>query len=552
MATIEVQRPSKRLDDTRAVDLMTFTTSEGAVTGFLGPNGAGQSTTLRMLLGWSHPTSGAPRSTAADTPTTIPSIRTRPPSHLGRRRWHSPHHPQGLERVRNHFLRGPDAPGNSRYRPCGYASSPQLSARVGPHTKGVDTSHPDPKQESRTMTSTHENRTTTLTTLPVCLAIAFAAVFAVGCATDPPTTEPSPPTPSSNVTTVGRALSTISVASTAGASPTISSVPHDRVQSLLDRWASEGRGGVAVALAGHDKELTVAAAGSAGPDGGPVEPGSAFRVGSLSKTFVAVMLLQLVDDGTIGLDDYVVGHAPKLTIAKGVTIRQLLAHRSGLPEYADSELAPAVIADPARTWAPADVLKLVADQPRDFAPGAKFAYSNTNYIVAGLLLERVTGKTLAENLRSRIVEPLGLESTYFAPDDTGSPIGGFSNSLPGGDTSGASYRALETTAGAAGALVSTASDLAIFIRALAHGRLLDKQTYAQMTKGLPDTGQTLGIFAADPPSTTGISNSGNVPGFTAYMQYDPVTQDLFVLLLNDDTRSPEQLGTDLSTIICNI
>ena len=72
-----------------------------------------------------------------------------------------------------------------------------------------------------------------------------------------------------------------------------------------------------------------------------------------------------------------------------------------------------------------------------------------------------------------------------------------------------------------------------------------------MTKGLPDDGQTLGVFAADPPSATGISNSGNIPGFIAYMQYDPVTEDLFVLLLNDDTRSPEQLGTDLSEIIRN-
>ncbi|HSP29522.1 MAG TPA: serine hydrolase domain-containing protein [Ilumatobacteraceae bacterium] len=329
-------------------------------------------------------------------------------------------------------------------------------------------------------------------------------------------------------------------------------MPNDQVQGLLDRWASEGRGGVSVALAGHDEELTVAAAGSAGPAGGTVEPGSAFRVASLSKTFVAVMLLQLVADGTIGLDDLVVDHATELTIADGVTIRELLAHRSGLPEYTDGELAPAVLADPARAWAPADVLELVADQQRDFAPDTEFAYSNTNYIVAGLLLEAVTGQTLAENLQARIVEPLGLSQTFFAPDDTRSPIGGFSDSLPGGDTSGASYRAIETTAGAAGSLVSTASDLAIFIRALAHGELLDERTYAEMTKGLPDTGQTLGVFAADPPTPTGISNTGTVPGFIAYMQYDPVTEDLFVFLLNDDTRSPEQLGTDLFEIIRNI
>lgn len=159
--------------------------------------------------------------------------------------------------------------------------------------------------------------------------------------------------------------------------------------------------------------------------------------------------------------------------------------------------------------------------------------------------------TLEANLQSRVVEPLGLTSTYFAPDDTRSPIGGFSDSLPGGDTNGTSYRAIESAFGAAGSLVSSAPDLAIFIRALAHGGLLDEPTYAEMTKGLPGEGYTLGVFAADPPTTTGISNAGNVPGFIAYMQYDPVTEDLFVLLLNDDTRSPEQLGTALSEIVRN-
>jgi len=396
----------------------------------------------------------------------------------------------------------------------------------------------------------------TRTHLPARLAAtALAAVLAVGCTAETLTT--NPPSPPSTIPTVplpptSSAAPTSSSTPTTSAAPTTSSAPDDQVQRLLDKWASEGSGGVAVALAGHDKELTVAAAGSAGPDGGNVETGSAFRVGSLAKTFVAVMLLQLVDDGTIGLDDLVVEHAPELTITDGVTVRQLLAHRSGLPEYADGELAPAVLADPARTWTPADVLELVAGQPRDFAPDAQFAYSNTNYIVAGLLLEGVTGMTLAENLQSLIVEPLGLLSTYFAPDETRSPIGGFSNSLPGGDTNGDSYRALETAAGAAGSLVSTAPDLAIFIRALAHGEILDETTYAEMTTGLPNDGHTLSVFAADPPSTTGISNTGNIPGFIAYMQYDPVTEDLFVLLLNDDTRSPEQLGTDLSEVIRNI
>ncbi len=367
---------------------------------------------------------------------------------------------------------------------------------------------------------------------PSRLAAAVAVVTVVagisGCS-DAATTDGSTP--------VGAVTSAVS--STGGSASTKS------VQELLDEWADAGAGGVAVAIAGNDDELTLAAAGSAGPDGGSVEPDSPFRVGSLSKTFVAVMVLQLVAEGTVGLDDLVTDHDPTLTVAEGVTIRQLLAHRSGLPEHTDSELAPAVLADPARTWTPADVIALVSDQPTDFAPDAEFAYSNTNYIVAGMLLQAVTGMTLADNLRTRIVDPLELTFTYFAPDETRTPIGGFSASLPGGDTSGVSYRALETAAGAAGALVSTTSDLAVFMRALGNGELLPPDVYAEMISGLPDDGHTLGLFAADPASTTGISNSGAIPGFTSYMQYDPATEDLFVLLLNDDTRSPEQLGNQL-------
>jgi D-alanyl-D-alanine carboxypeptidase len=316
-------------------------------------------------------------------------------------------------------------------------------------------------------------------------------------------------------------------------------------QQLLDAWAKDGRGGVAIAIGDRDEKPHVLAAGTNGPGGGSLTPDAQFRVGSLTKTFVAVMLLQALHEKHVALDDLVTQHAPDLTLAEGVTIRQLLAHRSGLPEYTDGELAPAVQADPRRTWTPGDVLALVADEPRDFPPGKKFAYSNTNYIVAGLLLERLTGQSLADNLRSRIVDRLNLGATYFSPDSQRKPIGGFSSSLPGGNTEAVSYRALETSAGAAGALVSSAPDLATFLRALAHGELLADDSYAEMVSGLPAEGHSLGVFATDPPSQTGISNSGAIPGFTAYMQYDPATGDTFVLLLNDDTRSPEHLAKAL-------
>jgi D-alanyl-D-alanine carboxypeptidase len=328
--------------------------------------------------------------------------------------------------------------------------------------------------------------------------------------------------------------------------------PSATVQTLLDEWAGDGRGGAAAAVAGDDAHLVVTAAGRAGSGEGLLEPESEFRVGSIAKTFVSVMVLQLVDEGTVGLEDLVVDHAPELTIAEGVTIRQLLAHRTGIPEHTDGELAPELLADPNRTWTPTEVLDLVADQPRDFSPGEQFAYSNSNYLVAGLLLEAVTGSGLGENLDTRIVEPLELTGTYFAPDDTRAPIGGFSASLPGGDTAGTSYRGLETAAGAAGALVSTAGDLAVFVRALAHRELLSDATYAEMTAGLPEVGHSLGLFPAEPPSTTGISNGGAIPGFLSFMQYDPATENLVVLLLNDDTRSPDPLGNELEQVAADL
>lgn len=314
------------------------------------------------------------------------------------------------------------------------------------------------------------------------------------------------------------------------------------IQDRVDEWAAAGEGGIAVALAGDDDDLDVLVAGVTGLDGEPVAADSPFRVGSISKTLVATMVLQLVDEGELALDDPVGRHLPDLGLPGDVTIRQLLSHRSGLPEYTDGEVVPAVTGDDtARAWTPEEVFGLVAGQPVDFAPDAEFRYSNTNYVVAGLLLEQASGESLAANLEQRIVEPLGLAHTWFAPDDERRPITGFAEWLPEGTTDGGPYTAMETTAGAAGALVSTAPDLATFLRALAHGELLDAATYAEMTAGFPEAGHGLGLFPDDPPTATAITNNGAIPGFLASIRYDPATEDLVVVLVNDDSRRPDEL-----------
>ncbi|MGI9029319.1 MAG: serine hydrolase domain-containing protein [Ilumatobacteraceae bacterium] len=326
------------------------------------------------------------------------------------------------------------------------------------------------------------------------------------------------------------------------------STPSVEVRGLLEDWAAQGDGAAAVALAASGGAVQVHAAGAASADDRDVDEDSGFRIGSLTKTFVAVMVLQALDEQDIGLDTAV---ADLVAVdADGVTIRQLLSHRSGLPEHTDGELAPAVLAEPDRKWTATDVMALVEDQPLEFEPGARFAYSNTNYIVTGLLLEKLTGSSVAENLRTRLVEPLAMTGTYFPPDPSRHPVTGFSRSLPGGTSDASAYTALETAAGAAGGMVSTAGDVATFIQALGDGELLPPDVYREMVADIdgPD-GAGLGVFAADPPSPTGISNAGAIPGFVSFMQYDPATGDVLVLLVSDDSRSVEPLGAGLQDLL---
>jgi D-alanyl-D-alanine carboxypeptidase len=327
--------------------------------------------------------------------------------------------------------------------------------------------------------------------------------------------------------------------------PVPSDASVDAIQDMLDAWTSKGPGGVTVGVGRDGGEVTWYASGAAGPDGEAIEVSDQLRVGSISKTFVAVMLLQIVDEGVLVLDEPVTRYAPDLTVAEGVTIRQLLGHASGIPEYTDESFDVEFLSDMGREWTPHEVLEHVADRPADFAPGERRAYSNTNYVVAGLLLEEVSGTSLADNLTSRIVEPLGLTDTYFAPEAGREPVAGFSPSLPGGDTTADSYQAIETAAGAAGALVSTAPDLADFISALADGQLLSPEMFSEMTRDVASEGFGLGIFPFGLPSGVGIGNGGAIPGFATLMGIVPEAGDLFVILTNDDSRSIDDLATEI-------
>jgi len=258
----------------------------------------------------------------------------------------------------------------------------------------------------------------------------------------------------------------------------------EAVRAQLEALVATGMPG-AVAVARGPSARVQAAAGEADvATGDALTPEHRFRIGSVTKIFVAALVLQLVAEGLLELD----GDAAPFV--EGITIRQLLNHTSGLPDFMDDpvEVFEPYRRDPAHRWQLGrdDELRLVLEKPRLFAPGEGWAYRGSNYIVLGLVVEETTGVTLQEALRERVLEPLGLSRTdlveealrydcargYLPPDN---PI------LPG-----AGERLLDVTEldlpfhRAGGGIVSTAGEVATMLQALLGGRFLPEHLRAQM------------------------------------------------------------------------
>jgi len=208
----------------------------------------------------------------------------------------------------------------------------------------------------------------------------------------------------------------------------------------------------------------------------PVRPDGYFRIGSTTKVYTAVMVLQLAQEHRIGLDQPVQRYLPGLLPADypPVPVYTLLDHTSGLPSVDIPGLYdPRWILDHRfEHWSPRQVVDTAVRHPIDFRPGTAQKYTNTAYVTAGMIVERVTGRSYARNLRDRITGPLNLCHTYYPNDDPRLPDPAARGYL---DVNGELVDVTEmnqSIPGAAGAIVSTAEDLDTFITGLFRGRLL--------------------------------------------------------------------------------
>jgi len=252
----------------------------------------------------------------------------------------------------------------------------------------------------------------------------------------------------------------------------------------------------------------------------PLNAHDRFRVGSITKSFVAVVVLQLVGEHRLSLRDTVERWLPGLVPGGSrITLRELLAHRSGLADYADDvDFVRRTVAQPRRRWTPRELVAVALAEGRVAPPGKEFAYASTNYILLGMVIERATGTSLGRQLRRRIFAPLGLKDTLFRYDLRKSrPYAhGYAPSLHDGivgSLATARDRSTVTTswAWAAGSIVSTASDLSRFFGALLRGRLLPPRLL-ELMRPAPGSRYGLGLASFRTPCGTAVGHTGALLG----------------------------------------
>jgi D-alanyl-D-alanine carboxypeptidase len=254
-----------------------------------------------------------------------------------------------------------------------------------------------------------------------------------------------------------------------------------------------------------------------------------FRIGSMTKTYVAVVALGLAGEGKIALDGRLDAYLPDAPSAVGsITIRQLLQHTSGIFNYTDTEAFwTAYGENPMRRWAPSELVALALAQPPYSAPGAEWHYSNTNFVLLGMMLERVGGAPIATLIRERILVPNGLAETFL---DGAEPVVG--QLAPGFDEHGQNIGATydPSLAWAAGAMVASPPDASRFVELVGQGALLPPAMQAEMTTGGVDTPEHglqygLGVFLLGPELSAGqgpaIGHGGDIMGFHSGGFYFP-------------------------------
>ena len=400
----------------------------------------------------------------------------------------------------------------------------------------------------------------------VCLATALLVAAMAACGNSNPTRPPVP----TEATTAAAATQTPAAPPTEppASAPDIYPVPTLRLPqpadplvavlssttaAALDKTIQAVRAqgafpGISASVVFSDGSMWTGQAGSAVLSSkAAVKAETLFSIGSISKTFVAALVLRLAEQGTIALDDPLSKYVPTYPNASQITLRQLLDHRSGIHDvFTSPGMANAILSNTSKIWTVDQVLARIG-KPY-FAPGHGYQYSNTNYILLGLAIQKATGRTIASLIRTSFLDPLGMKNTWFQPEEkvatTNFAHGYMNTASKPRDVSGGQrmlpYNSEATVAGASGGFVSTAGDVARWAAALYGGGVLDEAGLASMV----DVSPTLPYKPAYPYGfgfeRTAIAgrmawgHRGHLDGFWSAMWYLPDSRITIVVLTNDE------------------
>jgi D-alanyl-D-alanine carboxypeptidase len=330
------------------------------------------------------------------------------------------------------------------------------------------------------------------------------------------------------------------------ASPaTAKSTAAGALQSRLDALVTGGAPGAILLTHGEHgrKRLTAGVADLATRRA--MHPDDRYRIASLAKTYVSTVVLQLVGEGKLRLGDSVEKWLPGLVPnGENMRIRHLLGHTSGLFDFENDPglLAPYLSGNLSHYWSPLERLAFATSHEPLYPPGetTKATYSNTNYTVAGLIIEAATGKSLQAQLRRRIFKPLDLDSTTYPDRETAIAGRHAHGYFPLGPPPLVDVTEFSPSiTGAGGAIVSTVSDVARFYRALLKGRLLRPRLLRAIKRTLPidsDIPSRYGLGLAKYPTPCGKAwgHSGAFPGYLNYTFSSGNGKRQMVLMVNVD------------------
>lgn len=331
---------------------------------------------------------------------------------------------------------------------------------------------------------------------------------------------------------------------------------NPELNAFIAEYVADGEPGVVVYIGSGEGE--VLAQGAYGPanleTGDSLTPDDQFRIASASKPLVATVVLQLAESGEIDLDAPIADYVPEALTAipnvQTATVRQMLQMTSGIFNYTESDVFnDAVFDDPSYMWTAAETLSFIIDEEPYFEPGADYYYSNSNYTLAHVLIENVTGESLADELETRIFAPAGMDNCYLETPDV------FAQGIARGyqlDDDDKYIDVTEVNDGTGlgdGGIVCTVADLARFLPALMNGEYLGEDMLAQMLDTVDDGegGQYgLGIGYDETEYGMMVSHDGASSGFQSSMLYLLDVDGVMVTLTNNlDSEIMEDLVFDL-------